>query len=96
MFYLMSLKKWRQQRKRRKLLKMLKRLSVHDLIAAHFESKTNIDPDTFNELILCRRVRGNIYQNFISVYNRMLKFTEKDIHYNFKNDQRYSSYEKYD
>lgn len=92
----MSLKKWRQLRKRKKLLKMLNRLSVDDLLAAHYESNTNIDPDTFHELILCRRVRGNIYQNFISLYNRMLKFTEKDIRNNFEHDQRYSSYEKYD
>lgn len=92
----MSLKKWRQQRKRKRLLKMLRRLSVHDLLAAHYESHTEIDPHTFNELILCRRVRGNIYDNFISVYNHMLKFTEKDVTSNFEHDQRYSSFEDYE
>jgi Fe2+ or Zn2+ uptake regulation protein len=92
----MGLKKWRQSRKRKKLLKMLSRLSVQDLLAAHYESHTKIDSYTFYELILCRRVRGNIYANFISVYNHMLKFTEKDIISNFEHDQRYSSFEDYE
>jgi hypothetical protein len=92
----MSLKKWRQKRKHNKLLKMLRHLSVHDMLAAHYESQTGIDPHTFYELILCRRVRGNIYENFISVYNHMLKFTEKDIKSNFEHDQRYSSFEDFE
>ena len=71
-------------------------MTVQDVLAAHYESKTAIDPHTFYELILCRRVRGNIYQNFISVYNHMLKFTEEDIQSNFKHDQRYSSFEEYE
>lgn len=75
---------------------MLNSLTVRDLLAAHYESKTKIDPNTFYELILCRRVRGNIYENFISVYNHMLKFTEKDIISNFEHDQRYSSFEDYE
>jgi len=92
----MSLKKWRQYRRRKKLLKMLRNLSVRDLLAAHYESQTKIDPHTFYEFIVCRRVRGNIFENFISVYNHMLKFTEKDIISNFEHDQRYSSFEDYD
>lgn len=74
---------------------MLGRLSVHDLLAAHYESQTGIDPHTFYELILCRRVRGNIFEKFISVYKHMLKFTEKDVISNFEHDQRYSSFEDY-
>lgn len=92
----MGLKKWRQSRKHKRLLKILQKFSVHDLLAAHYESKTHIDPDTFYELILCRRVRGNIFENFVSVYNHMLKFTEKDIKSNFEHDQRYSSFEDYE
>lgn len=92
----MSLKNWRQARKRKTLLKMLKQLSPRDMLAAHYESQTGIDRYTFYELIRCKRVRGNTFENFISVYTRMLKFTDKDVESNFKHDQRYSSFEDYE
>ena len=92
----MGLKTWRQKRRYKRLLKDLKNLPARDVLAAHYESQTGVDPRTFYELVVCKRVRGNIFENFISVYSHMLNFSQKDIEINFNHDQRYSSYENYE